>query len=965
MMRGFLFFFICLILLPARLGAQHLRTQHELWADSVLRTMTLREMAAQMMMVAAWSNKDEVHVAQIEDLIHREHIGGIIFFQGTAAKQVWLTNYYQQISRLPLLIGIDGEWGLAMRLKDVERYPYAMTMGAAGSEGLAFRTGAAMGRECRRIGVHINFAPVMDVNTNPANPIIGFRSFGERPQQVQRLANAFIRGMQSEGVMACAKHFPGHGDTETDSHQDLPYLGYDRKRLDSLELAPFRAAIAQDVASVMVGHLEVPAIDTTPGRPASLSRKVVHELLRGELGFEGLIFTDALNMKGVKRAFPPGYAEFEAFKAGNDILLFPENVPLALDLIEQAVDSGLVDSAEVAAHAHRILSAKSKQGLNHYQPSITSHLELSFNFNNHGQFLEEAANKGITLVSDFDRLIPLNANHPFRMASLAVGKSDYYRFQDELNRYHRTDRFLVDRNDGFSTFRALEDTLSGYDLVVLSLHDAGLWGKKAVQLPQPLLQTIVNLNERTRLLLVNFGNLYQFGQSPNVNNAVAAFEDHPAFHIHTAAALFGIEPFAGHLPAGTSPQWKPGTGIATADKLFPKIPQAGPTERKPDSLILKKIDAMLANIVASGAAPGGQLLVVSKGHKVIERNFGHFDYEGKRPVGGEDMYDIASITKTAATTLAFMKLYEVGKLRLSDRLEQFLPEFDSSNKKGITLEQLLLHEAGLQAWIPFYQDLISKPEYLLDQSHANCGCLQLAEGLYMDSAYLQVIRRRIFESQVQERGRYTYSDLGMILLQRIIEQVSGERLNDFVHKHFYAPMGLQRISYLPLQKYDRNMIAPTSNDREFRRQVLRGYVHDPAAAMLGGVSGHAGVFSNASDLAAIYLMLLNGGYYNGQRLLKAETVARFTRKQKSSSRRGLGFDKPETNPRLPSPASSYCSPETFGHTGFTGTAVWADPKQQLIFVFLSNRVYPDDSNNSLAKNNFRTELQRLVYEALE
>ncbi|MBU6325977.1 MAG: beta-N-acetylglucosaminidase, partial [Bacteroidetes bacterium] len=330
MRQLFLMLVLCFVVLPVRIQAQHLRTRHELWADSLLRTMTLREMAAQMMMVAAWSNKDEAHIAQIEDLIHKERIGGLIFFQGTAAKQVWLTNYYQHISKIPLLIGIDGEWGLAMRLKDVERYPYAMTMGAAGSEGLAFRTGAAMGRECRRIGVHINFAPVVDVNTNPANPIIGFRSFGERADQVQRLANAFIRGMQSEGVMACAKHFPGHGDTETDSHQDLPFLGFDRKRLDSLELAPFRAAIAQNVASVMVGHLQVPALDTTANRPASLSKKVVEELLRGELGFEGLIVTDALNMKGVKRYFPPGYAEYEAFMAGNDILLFPENVPLAL-----------------------------------------------------------------------------------------------------------------------------------------------------------------------------------------------------------------------------------------------------------------------------------------------------------------------------------------------------------------------------------------------------------------------------------------------------------------------------------------------------------------------------------------------------------------------------------------------------------------------------------------------------------
>lgn len=937
---------------------------HVHWADSVLRTMTLRQMVAQSMMVATWSNKDAVHVQQIEDLIYKEQIGGLIFFQGTARMQAWRTNYFQQISQVPLLIGIDGEWGLAMRLSDVERYPYTMTLGAAGNEDLAFRTGAAMGRECRRIGVHINFAPVVDLNTNPRNPIIGFRSFGDRREVVSRLAGAFAAGMQSEGVMACAKHFPGHGDTEADSHLDLPMLSHSRERLDSVELFPFRQLILGGVDAVMVGHLEVPALDSARNRPASLSRPIVQGLLRDKMAFGGLIITDALNMKGVSRYYPPGIAEREAYLAGNDILLFPENPSLGLDLICQAVDSGWIDSAQVAARAYRILWYKARQGLSHWQPSNTSHLDLSLSANNSGEWLKEAAASAITLIRDQQQWLPLNANVKGRFAALAVGKKTQYPFQRELARYHRTDRFLADRNTAESEWKALLDTLKTYPVVVVSLHDAGLWGKKAVQVPEGLRHFLQVLNDSTRLIVVNFGNVYQFGELGNLPCLIAAYEDQDVFQTRTAGAMYGRAAFRGHLPARINDDLQRGSGIVTAGSLFPELPVACESDPQPDSAYVLRIDQMLDQIVRTAAAPGGQLLVMHHGRILLERNFGFSDYKHQRPVQMEDMYDLASLTKTAATTLVAMKLWEENKLSLDDAVEKFIPELAGTNKAGITIRQLMLHEAGLEAWIPFYKELVQTPEYLYDQSHAGCGCFQIAENLYLDSVYLRVVWEKIKQSPVGPRGQYKYSDLSMILLQKVLEQAGGDALDQLADHYFYQPMGLQKIAFRPLERFDPRMIAPTADDGVFRKQTLKGYVHDPAAAMLGGVAGHAGLFGNASDVAAIFQMLLDGGAYNGKRLLQTETIERFTRRQHTGSRRGLGFDKPEPNPRLPNPASSYCSPETFGHTGFTGTCAWADPRHGLVFVFLSNRVHPSEENNALVRGNFRTELQRMVYESL-
>ncbi len=953
---------ICAFAVSASGNAQATRQAH--WADSVLRTLTLRQMVAQSMMVATWSNKDAAHVQQIEDLIYKERIGGLIFFQGTARIQAWRTNYFQQISQTPLLIGIDGEWGLAMRLSDVERYPYTMTLGAAGNEDLAYRTGAAMGRECRRIGVHVNFAPVVDLNTNPRNPIIGFRSFGDRREVVSRLAGAFSAGMQSEGVMACAKHFPGHGDTESDSHLDLPLLGYSRERLDSVELYPFRKLILGGVDAVMVGHLQVPAFDSSRNRPSSLSKPLVQGLLREQMAFGGLIITDALNMKGVSRFFPPGIAEREAYLAGNDILLFPENPALGLDLICQAVDSGLIDSTQVAARAYRILWYKAKYGLTNWQPVNTSHLDLSMRTNNSGEWLREAALAAVTLIRDQQRLLPLNANVKGVYAALAIGKKNQYPFQRELARYHRTDRFLADRNAGPGEWQALLDTLKQYPLVTVSIHDAGLWGKKAVQVPDEMRSFLLQLKDSTQLMVVNFGNVYQFAELGELPCLIAAYEDQDAFQVQAAKAIYGQSAFRGHLPARVNDGMPGGSGIVTSGKLFPELPVACASDLQPDSSIVVRIDKMLDQIVKTAATPGGQLLVLHHGRILLERNFGFSDYKLQRPVQMEDLYDLASLTKTAATTLVTMKLWEDNKLSLDDPLEKYLPGFTGTNKAGITIRQLLQHEAGLEAWIPFYKELIQTPEYLYDHSHAGCGCFQIAENLYLDSVYLRVIWDRIRQSPVGPRGQYKYSDLSMILLQKVLEEIEGESLETMADRYFYQPMGLQKIAFRPLERFDPHMIAPTADDGVFRKQTLKGYVHDPAAAMLGGVAGHAGLFGNASDVAAIYQMLLDGGVYHGRRLLQPETIHRFTHRQHNGSRRGLGFDKPEPNPRLPNPASSYCSPETFGHTGFTGTCAWADPRNGMVFVFLSNRVHPSEENNALVRGNYRTELQRLVYESI-
>lgn len=916
------------------------------------------------MMVAAWSNKGEDHVAAVDDLINKYHIGGLIFFQGNPINQAYLTNYYQQNSRVPLLIGIDGEWGLAMRLRGPEKYPFQMTLGAANDDSLCWKTGFAIGQECRRLGIHVDFAPDVDVNTSPENPIIGFRSFGENADRVSELGTAYMEGMQYAGIIACSKHFPGHGDSRSDSHLELPKLDLPYDRLYEVELKPFLTLQKKGVMSTMVGHLQVPVLDSTPNRPASLSPKVVDSFLKRELGFKGLVFTDALNMKAVAALYPPGTAEALAAKAGNDIIVFPENVPLAIDLIQKMVRNGEIDSVELCERVRKILYFKMMAGLANYHPVRTDHLSEDLEKFGAVAINREVANKAITVVKDAGQWLPLPQHTKHRVALWTIGKAGDYSFGDYLQRYHKTDVFFTYRDSGYETFGAIADSLKrNYDVVIVSLHDQNLWGKKSQYLPQQVVQNIYAVAEKIPTILVNFGNVYVLKNLPNLACVVEGYEDEPAYQKACSEVIFGERPAVGKLPATAVKGYELGAGVETLDRMVKHFPLVHPTDLGFNWDFTAEMDSLMSEARSSKATPGGQVLVLKDGRAVYHKAWGSFYYDSMRPVKRGDMYDLASITKVAATTLCLMRLHEQGKLHLDWHIHNYLHELKGSNKEKITVRQLLMHEGGLLPFIPFYKKAMTIPGVFAKQQDS-IHQVQITDHMWLDSSYQKQIWQEIINSEVTAKGEYVYSDLSMILAAEMVKRISGKTVAEYVYEHFYNPMHLTRLTYKPTETWYAANIAPSAVDNYWRMDTIQGFVHDPSAAMLGGISGNAGLFGNAEDLGRVFQMLVNGGSIDGHKYLKAGTIHEFTSAGGKKSYRGLGFDKPNGKKGSKANISEMVPAELFGHSGFTGTWVWADPVNNLVFVFLSNRTFPDENNKKLLEKNIRTRAIEIVYKAL-
>lgn len=934
----------------------------------MLKTLPLRKQIGQMMMVAVWSNKGSEHINETEKLICDYGIGGLCFFQGHPLRQAYQTNYYQQISAIPLLVSMDAEWGLNMRLKSMAKFPYQMTLGAADDKGLIYETGKAMGEQCKRLGVHINFAPVVDINTNPANPIIGFRSFGESPEKVSRFASLIKDGLESSGVIACAKHFPGHGDSETDSHKELPTISASMGRLDSVELIPFKALIEKEVGCIMTGHLAVPALDTNANTPASLSKPIVTGLLKEKLGFKGLIITDALNMKGVSSLYGPGYAEANAALAGNDILLFPENVPLAVDLIEKRVRSGEIDSAELSRRVFKILFYKAMAGLHNYKPIDTKNLMADLNNIWSTDHVKLTAEKAITVCKDDNNYLPFTPKTKIKTAWVGIGKNSAYPFGSALQKQHNITPYLLHRDSSADYFsRVLDSILCHNDRIIISLHDQPLWGKNRNTVPEAVVKFTHAAMQAKPGALVVFGNPYLLQSFQDIPCSVVAYEDGQSYQDAAAEMIFGAIASQGRTPVSVPPALATGAGI----KIQPQgSDYLAENPRSQDRLkngfstnFTHKLDSLLDYYVSQKAMPGGQLLVLKNGVSVYNRAYGSFDYSGTHKVKHTDIYDLASITKVAATTLSIMKLNESRQIKLDAHLHTYLPELNKTNKGKLTIRQLMTHSAGLQPFIPFYKEAVTIPG-LFTKNQDSMHTLQVADSMWMRKTYTDTIWNKIIASDLKQKGEFLYSDLGFIILGKIVERVSGMTVSQFAQTHFYEPMRLKRTLFKPHELFYSDEIAPTTEDNYFRKQRIQGFVHDPCAAMLGGVAGHAGLFSNATELGKIFQMLNNGGELNGKRYLKPATVALFAATQKGTHR-GLGFDKPNGQTGAKANISDKVPGTLFGHSGFTGNWAWADPGNQLVFIFLSNRTYPDENNKKLIQENVRSKALEIVYSALK
>lgn len=958
---------ILLFLLPALLFSQA-DPKQEAWVDSVFQTLTLKEKIGQLMMIRAHSNLGPDHIAKVKQQVKDYAIGGLCFFQGTPEKQAELTNDYERIARLPLMIAMDAEWGLGMRLKENSiSFPYQLTLGAMQDNRLLYDMGLEVARQMRRLGVHVNFAPVADVNNNPNNPVIGFRSFGEDRFQVASKAYLYTKGMQDGGVMACAKHFPGHGDTDLDSHYDLPVISHPQKHLDSLELTPFRILIEQGIQSVMVAHLHVPAIDDTENMPTTLSPKAVTDLLRKKMGFDGLIITDGLGMKGVTKHFPPGEVEARALAAGNDLLLLPENVEAAFTSILQFLKEGKIDQKEFEESVKRILRSKYALGLTKTQRVNLTNLRTDLNSAKAKSLKRKLVAQSLTLVRNKNEQVPFGNLAGKKIASLSLGANGLTDFQKRLSSYKTMKHFQAKKDLDSAKRALLINQLKEHDLVIVGLHDMSNSAKKNFGLSDSDRALLTSLNTRAEVVLVVFGNPYSLRYLDAFETILMAYQESEDTQDLAAQALFGVNPINGKLPVTASPRSKYLDGESRP--ATNRLGYAAPEDVGMRSEILNQIDGLANEAVAMKATPGAVVMVVKEGKIVFEKAYGYHTYAKKRKTQSTDIFDLASITKILAGTMSIIKLQETGVVDIYDPLKRALPQTRTTNKAELTLQDIMAHRARLKSWIKFYEQTIDSkatPSTKFYQRRKNPPfTVPVTERLFLTSAFKDSIQQQIFRSELREKMGYKYSDLGFYLVADIVKQQSGQRLDQFASENIYQPMGLEKITFNPWQKYSLSQILPTEVDKYFRRQTVWGYVHDMGAAMLGGVSGHAGLFSDAHDVAALMQMVLNGGKYGGQQILDSETLRIFTSRHPECTRRGIGFDMKELDANKSQNVDASCSSKTFGHLGFTGTCVWADPEHDLIYVFLSNRTYPSMNNYKLNKEDFRPRIQHIIYQALE
>lgn len=936
------------------------------WADSILDNMSVEEKIGQLFMIQAYSNKDQKHEDFITEMITKYHVGNLIFMQGTPQKQAVLTNKYQELSKVPLLIGFDGEWGLDMRLKDTYRFPWNMTLGSVQNEDLIRDFGKHLGEHCKRLGIHVNFAPVVDINTNPNNPIIGNRSFGEDKKNVTSKAIAFSQGMQSKGVLANAKHFPGHGDTATDSHIGLPVLNFDKERLENIELYPYKKVFDGGVASVMTAHLSIPVLESNPKLPTSLSRPVVTDLLKGDLGFLGLIFTDGLNMKGAANYSTSAEIDLAAIQAGNDILLIPQDVPASIDLMKRSLENGSLSIERVNESVKKILLAKYKVGLHKFQPIDTLNLLSDLNRTSDEVLHRELVKASMTVIKNKKQILPIqDLKKNEKIAYVPLGDDSGSHFLSLLRKYTNIQKVTGDNVDD------LNKELKKYDVVIIGYHKSNKHPWKPFKFSEEELNWLEKLSKKNKTILSVFASPYSLldvNSFDDIEGILIAYQNSKLAQEIAAQTIFGAISATGKLPVSIKSEFPVGTGIVT--KNLKRLQYSSPESVGMSSDKLKKIDSVANYVLQEKMAPGLQVLVARHGEVVYEKSFGFHTDKKKDSVKNSDIYDVASLTKILASLPMLIKAEEERKIPLNASIKDILPKFRKSNKDTVTVKEMLSHYGRLQAWIPFYtltQDSVTRKNLrkYYRSKKSNKYSIKVADNLYLHKSYKDSIYKFIKEADQRESIGYKYSDLGYYLLKEALERKYKKNLNELVEKEYYSSLGANRMSYLPLKKFKKKEIVPTEKDNYYRNQLLHGYVHDMGAAMQGGVGGHAGLFSNANDIAKMMQMYLQKGYYGGKRYFKASTFDKFNKRyfKNKEVRRGLGFDKPQLDPEIL--ATCGCvSDESFGHSGFTGTYTWADPSSGLVYVFLSNRVYPTMENVGLVKEDIRTEVQRLVQEAI-
>jgi beta-N-acetylhexosaminidase len=937
---------------PAKSATRKLSPAANAWVETTLRKMTVDEKIGQLLFTTYHGSLTATDTAAYQQIMHDVadlRVGGFINIThgsplGIVKSQAYptavLNNQLQAKSKLPLLIGADFERGTAMRLDEGTSFPTAMALAAGGNLKDAYTMGKITALEARAVGIHWIYAPDADVNNNPGNPIINTRSFGENPERVAQFVQEFIRGVRENGGLATAKHFPGHGDTAADSHIDLPVIRADRARLDSLELIPFRVAISTQVDSIMTGHLNVPALESDPNTPATLSHNILTDLLRKQLGYQGLIVTDAMDMGGITVRYAPGEAAVRAVAAGVDCLLMPPVPDAAFEALQAAVKSGRISKERLDASVRRILQAKARLGLNASRLVDVNAINKKFASAAWQKEAQEISDRGITLLRDTPHRLPLDGTKPTRALLLAFyADPEPYPGED-------LERELRSRFDSVATLRA--DTRfvnasilklpppDSYDVAILALFVRVSDRKGNVDVPAEQAALAEQIYKTGKpVITVGFGSPYLIERFPQAETWLAAFGISDVAQISAARALFGEIPARGELPV-TIPGVNLQAGFGMELQANPMALQ--PMDARSEAQLQRAFD-VLEKAIANKAFPGATLAVGYRG-KVSVHAFGKLSYDAKAAAASPStMYDIASLTKVVATTTLVAKLAEgdfAVPLDLEAKIERYLPEWASGPntewRHRVTVRHLLTHTSGLPPFKEYWRTSKNKQDTLTKI---------FAEPLDYEPGTKEV-----------------YSDLGIILMAEIIERLTGRTLDDLARAYIFSPLGMNNTMYRPPRKLW-PQIAPTEIDNNLRHRLVQGEVHDENAFAIGGVSGHAGVFSAAPDLAAFCQMLLNGGVYAHQRILRRATIAQFTTPQQlSGGTRTLGWAVPTEG----GSSGHYFAAHSFGHTGFTGTSIWIDPDRQLFVVLLTNRVHPARENIKIQQ--VRPALHDAVMQAL-
>lgn len=963
------FFFIIVFLLsnvvfaqgtPDPLLVKDVKAQNQ-WVDSLYKTMPLEEKIGQLFMVMVFSEKGEAHYQAIEEQIATYHLGGLIFSLGGPQAQRNWTERLQKKAKVPLLIGMDAEWGVAMRLDSVPAFPWNMTLGATQDKKLVAAIGQRIGEQAHRLGVHINFAPSVDLNTNPKNPIIGNRAFGEDPIQVAEMGKAFMQGMHTGGVLSSAKHFPGHGDTSKDSHYDLPVIQFDRLRLENVELYPFKEMIQAGVSSVMVAHLNVPALDE--GTPSSMSKVIVQEQLKKALDFKGLIITDALNMGAATELKGIGSVDLAAFLAGNDILLIPNDIKKAVRRLTRAYKQGKFSEERLAQSVKKILKAKYKVGLHNDFEAAPENLMSELVTPKDHYLIQTAHEKALTLLKG-EAELPLGKDTTYGFLSLGDDDGTPFRtaLQNEIN--------LVPIAAKQSNAEILE-AAKPYQKIIVGFHrsNANPWKASGFSAKEKALLTALSAKHEVILnVFVKPYALSSLPALPQIKTILLGYQNHASAQGGAAKALLGKIDIQGQLPVTIHPDFPVGLGIKV-HQLPKKLEKASPIEVGMDKDKLQEINALGKQIIDSMMTPGFQILASRYGKIFYQGAFGYHTYKQERKVKNTDVYDLASLTKILATLPLGMQAHETGVLPLEKQLGTLSPLFKESNKADIVLQDMLSHHAGLVAWIPFYEHTLKMKSGKLHRKYyrnrrTKQYTIPVAKKVFAHPRAVAEQEKALLASPLLDSLRYKYSDLGFLFYQTLLEEKYSLPLDQLFTERIKNPMGLKHITFRPLSVFPKENIVPSEEDNYFRKQKLQGYVHDMAAALKGGVAGHAGLFGNAEDVAQVMQMYLQKGQYGEATLFSPATFDRFNQCLfcAENNRRGIGFDKPQAGGG--GMTFEGISPESFGHGGFTGTYAWADPETQIVFVFLSNRTFPSAENRKLITENVRTRMQALLYEAI-